>query len=828
MKLMHSPGPSPSDIQSHLYTSFIQASTYDVAIRVSGTWNAVYRLHRVVLIQSEFFRSLFTAGFSESSNKHSIHRNGADEISVIFDDFNITRPAFEVCISCLYGGGPILHVSPNLIATTNHPLTPPFSGVSLSADVPTGHHFATPRFLLSLLATAIYLSMPSVASQALALILKTVGPTTVLPYLNFACGMSLTYCHVMPEDTQPAVGLESVAVILDDEIPMAATTRAIEGLKIEPSSAPKASMDGAASRPRSEGGSSESDGEFEDLADSGPSYHYGAVSDKIGEACACWLARWATDMLQLEDRDANCANSDLPDSRTRSKSLSSVGTVDTTPLPSILVNPPVIWGVGGLKAEWVAALVSADTLFVKNEWERYNFARAVVELRRRNGIIKQEERVWNRMFEYGICYMNMTFEDILFISQDISPTTKRLYVPLSVMQASHWAQSVLRNQITSRPSQSIYNPSGCTTGTTSPPPRDKELGITWTTADILSKLSEVERNVIAFDKNKSYFPVSCDQSLRIGDNGSNPTGTGTQLSMEELFSSSHQPSPRQPQATGHDSSSKISTTEANFFGILTLRHVAHTCVDLDPAGKLRWTPYPPYRFSVEFWDVDLLKEKSRLHSQTIWHAGSLFNIYVQLVRKKGQAQLGIYLHRQSSVDPIPTPSSPSTPNFSISASDRQLHHRKPSLPSLLSQATPSSPTHYSPSIHPPSRSSTPRINNSSPSPPSSPPAVSPVGYGPIPASIQVLTPTSAPQQPYRDPRSSISAYFAISCASATGSSQTRFSSAPDTFSVSQSWGWKSSSLRTEEFLEVGTQALPSSVSRGKEVSLRATVVLGLV
>jgi hypothetical protein len=44
--------PSSLDVQSHLYTSFLHASTYDVALRVSGTWNAIYKLHRVVLIQS--------------------------------------------------------------------------------------------------------------------------------------------------------------------------------------------------------------------------------------------------------------------------------------------------------------------------------------------------------------------------------------------------------------------------------------------------------------------------------------------------------------------------------------------------------------------------------------------------------------------------------------------------------------------------------------------------------------------------------------------------------------------------------------------------------
>jgi hypothetical protein len=50
------------------------------------------------------------------------------------------------------------------------------------------------------------------------------------------------------------------------------------------------------------------------------------------------------------------------------------------------------------------------------------------------------------------------------------------------------------------------------------------------------------------------------------------------------------------------------------------------------------------------------------------------------------------------------------------------------------------------------------------------------------------------------------------------------------FSVSQSWGWKSSSLRTEEYIEVeGENRFGGSpAAGGREVSLRATVVLGVV
>ena len=44
--------PSPNDLQTHLYASFLQRKTADVALRVRGSWTAVYRLHRVILIQA--------------------------------------------------------------------------------------------------------------------------------------------------------------------------------------------------------------------------------------------------------------------------------------------------------------------------------------------------------------------------------------------------------------------------------------------------------------------------------------------------------------------------------------------------------------------------------------------------------------------------------------------------------------------------------------------------------------------------------------------------------------------------------------------------------
>lgn len=96
------------------------------------------------------------------------------------------------------------------------------------------------------------------------------------------------------------------------------------------------------------------------------------------------------------------------------------------------------------------------------------------------------------------------------------------------------------------------------------------------------------------------------------------------------------------------------------------------------------------------------------------------------------------------------------------------------------------------------------------------------------------------------------AYFCICCSSALGTALIRFASAPDTFTLSQSWGWKSSALRSEEYLtglqtgqtggaeggntggenketlEEGVLGWVADVGNIKEGSLRATVVVGVV
>lgn len=172
--------------------------------------------------------------------------------------------------------------------------------------------------------------------------------------------------------------------------------------------------------PSSSHDSSLCSGEDDDSPEPESFFHYGSISDKIGEAAACWLARWGPDIFVHEERKANYGRSTLKDMnsflpvRRRAQTIPSDSTTSSS--GGVLNNPsdwsteaaiPVIWARGGLNAKWIRALVSSDSLFIRGERERYEFARSVVELRRQGGVDIAEEEEWAIMFEQGIYYANL-------------------------------------------------------------------------------------------------------------------------------------------------------------------------------------------------------------------------------------------------------------------------------------------------------------------------------------------------------------------------------------------------------------------------------------
>lgn len=246
----------------------------------------------------------------------------------------------------------------------------------------------------------------------------------MIVYLDFACGRPhFDEPHTESEEPEAAVGLENVAQLLDEELSLAGDhpqlPQGTEGLKSQ-SPDPDVKEEGPPIPHPATNSFESSETEHDDSTQDISSHHYGSVSDKIGEACACWLTRWAVDILQLETQEPNPSKLPQHDSRTRSKSLSCVDSKTAVSAASLIASKsktvPVIFGVGGLSAKWISAIISADTLFVKNERERYNFARSVVELRRRGGIKEHEEKIWTTMFEQGIYYNNMVCLDSNFLN----------------------------------------------------------------------------------------------------------------------------------------------------------------------------------------------------------------------------------------------------------------------------------------------------------------------------------------------------------------------------------------------------------------------------
>ncbi|KAF5392561.1 hypothetical protein D9757_002112 [Collybiopsis confluens] len=400
-------------------------------------------------IRAGFYKDLFVGEFAEGMGKRQPRANAAkvDEqvLDIVLHDRNISRAAFELSISRLYGGGPPLYIHPSLIPDTVHPLTtgfpyPPIASLSTSFMSPPAHQPGTPEFLVSLLATAIYFSIPSLASEALTAILRTIGPRTVGYYLGFSLGKT-----TVSNLGCPAVSLQELAIDLEEQ-----------DYHSTSQSQHEESSDALAESCSHDSISCASDESFV-ISSSSPiskaspfdhlaPFHYGPISDKIGEACSCWLERWGVDIFIEEEKsvldwlsDAASSLDTFEASSEEEKPLTE--TASTRPradsLPSGLRPPSSsTWSPNwtrsktrliprlftataaerseGLSLDWILALISSNGFFVSSpslyhsfpvtsvhspapeadaasslapasiipEEERYEFAKRVVELRR--------------------------------------------------------------------------------------------------------------------------------------------------------------------------------------------------------------------------------------------------------------------------------------------------------------------------------------------------------------------------------------------------------------------------------------------------------------
>nr|XP_018267151.1 uncharacterized protein I303_01135 [Kwoniella dejecticola CBS 10117]OBR89309.1 hypothetical protein I303_01135 [Kwoniella dejecticola CBS 10117] len=874
-----SPAPTNGHIKDHLYHSLLKGTCADVRLIIRA-WGVCYHVHKMILAQTNFFHTLFLGGFSEARG-HSVRRNGkgkeragdqrliADEewsgedVELTFDDPNIARAAFEICLSRLYSPYPHLHFPADLLPTSTHPLTPSFPNISSTPDCEAlgaasapKTQLITPRLLLSLLATTVYLGHSVLMREVLSVILRTVGPLTVGRYLAFALGDGMGEEEYPDQTSQGIKSFSGVAKHIlheeDDASTLSRQTSDEDLMEDELHTinhTPRSSSDSGKI-----GSSSE-----ESLRHGGVTlplpHYYGMVGNKIGEACCCWLARWGLDILKAEMQHTSAASSACK-----------------------------IWAYGGLPAHLVRAVISSDYFYVPNEMERYGIARKVLELRR-SGWEEETQDEGHLLFPYGKSFPSLyilTFDDLSTIASDIDPSTHLPYAPLPVLQAAHWAAADLRSRVTAH--ERSGNPAnsadeegelGLTQSTSaicavsrrrrpatrSRVPSPAMTASPWSsttmpaspssTIDGLPSLSAAQQTI--------WHAVPTDETHKIGASGltssfSTSTTSTSGLSsqsqsqnqlqntvlsdmpdfgpdpLDPLYPPSHPAHTQSQPIIDKSQSKRVPHGERNAFGLigtqatgkeieerwmnegglpsfagLTLSTSPTMSLSPSPNSKImtdeeRWTKIQPYRFAVEFFDIDKLTEKERFYSTTHFYAGSYFNCYVQMIKRKEKGlQLGVYLHRQSPNEPFPTPSQPrsassSTPASITTSSVSALTHgshghtRNPSTNNIhLSASAGSPPPILSMSLSPPHQSN---LNSHTDE------------------DTNTTTTSKIPPPPYLDSRSTTKAYFSISCASALGTSLIRFTSGPDSFALSQSWGWKSSALKSEEYLCVPTSPSP--------------------
>ena len=278
----------------------------------------------------------------------------------------------------------------------------------------------------------------------------------------------------------------------------------------------------------------------------------------------------------------------------------------------------------------------------------------------------------------------------------------------------------------------------------------------------------------------------------------------------------------------------------------------------------RFSHYPPFRFSAEFPHPRTLKEKKRVYSQTVWYAGSMWNLYIQRVNTSKNQQLGIYLHRAKDKDPSDDPLAQFISytvddriglleqEMLLRKNERRSRHWRADLmasggdadqedeetPSsgdndpggLMGEAEASNRTPGMSSILRKAEGSA-KLRKTSQQPNVNSAVASAQSANRILDSDEEneeLAKTSrrfnvSAMPAYVDGRPTIKTYFKIYSPSKAGRMLSIYESAPDRFNFSQSWGWKSSQM----VLDDGMSGY--DVTKGaKDGKLRYMVVIGNV
>ena len=274
----------------------------------------------------------------------------------------------------------------------------------------------------------------------------------------------------------------------------------------------------------------------------------------------------------------------------------------------------------------------------------------------------------------------------------------------------------------------------------------------------------------------------------------------------------------------------------------------HPTVANAPSPEVTYTNFPPFRFSAEFPPAKSLKENKRVYSNTVWYAGSLWNIYVQKKETSKSTQLGIYLHRAKHIEGSDDLAMNQNHGFNsvdehISSIERELLIRRqgprrhvndprpfPSTEAIASNdstlvSRPHQDLDTISGLFRPSSTSITKASEASLLGSSTERRFNTTGAfnEDDQEDIEVeLKRSKVPTVPaYVDSRSTIKTYFKIFTPSKGGRMLSVYESAPDKFNFSQSWGWKSSNLVLDDGPSMGEER-----GTAREPRLRFMVVIG--
>ena len=257
-----------------------------------------------------------------------------------------------------------------------------------------------------------------------------------------------------------------------------------------------------------------------------------------------------------------------------------------------------------------------------------------------------------------------------------------------------------------------------------------------------------------------------------------------------------------------------------------------------PSPDIQYSHFPPFRFAAEFPPAKSLKADKRVYSNTVWYAGSLWNVYVQKKESSKSTQLGIYLHRERQVDRSDDmlTHGNGTVDERISHLEREFMRRQGARRHAVDDTVSSTDTTLVPRLSQDLDTISGLIR---PHGSLTKASEASLALGSISdrrfntadafddddadAMETMVKQYKVPALPrYLDARPTIKTYFKIYTPSKGGRMLSVYESAPDKFNFSQSWGWKSSNLVVDD-----GAATAEDGERVREPRLRFMVVIGM-